>query len=169
MKEWDSKQLESECRSCYSSGECRYHQRFPFLATSTLSLPDLLLHSNVLYTSTWTALHHTFYDFSPTTVITPSPLTASKLPALLPHSTPTAGTAILNGSLHSFSALLYCCTVQPAGPPVSKNCPVQSQARQSTLPPVSRLLICADLRRSHIETEVWPCETAASQVPFSEK
>jgi hypothetical protein len=62
-------------------------------------------------------------SFTPNTVTSPSPLTATRCFACLPHRTATAGTALRSGSDHALLLFRYCCTVIPDGPPVARYCP----------------------------------------------
>jgi hypothetical protein len=62
-----------------------------------------------------------FLHGGPSIVTTPSLSKAAIWCAPLPQATATAGVAFFNGSDHVFEAFEYCCTVNPPGPPVSKN------------------------------------------------
>lgn len=64
------------------------------------------------------------YDYVVNTVIPPSVFVTTMLWAAGPHATAVAEAALLNGSDHCLVDLVYCWTVTPLGPPVSRNWPV---------------------------------------------
>lgn len=64
------------------------------------------------------------YALVPTTLMTPSPLTATRVLPDSPHRTATAPVALRNGSAHFLPPLAYCWMVRPEGPAVARYCPV---------------------------------------------
>lgn len=114
-------------------------------------------------------LYTRFITFVVSVVKHPSVSRHNNAPALVPHRTATAATAIFNGSDQAFEVLEYCCTTSPPGPPMAKNWPLYSHSTAEIGPEMSILWRTAALRRSQIETIVEPFAAVASHVPFSEK